>query len=280
MELGVLDKPPFEESLRELTARRLAAQGHPSPEDLAAYRAGELGTEQHERIKDHLAICEDCSQLVLDLAEFEQFEPGQNLTPADAQAEVSWQRLRGRLKDEGELDDSRVTDPAPILAPHPSRRRVPAWQRPAIPWALAAGLALCVVGLELRVGSLGREVRELSKPQVVPAFPLVSEEDAVRGGSDSGLSAHTGKGVSYDLSLPSDPRIPTYPLYSVQIVPAAGSAQPIRIAPRPAEDGVLRIFLPSAPEPGDYYFQVFGVQGEKETSVGRYPFKVLPVHQP
>jgi hypothetical protein len=267
MELGVLDKPPFEESLRELTARRLAAQGHPSPEDLAAYRAGDLGTEQHERIKDHLAICEDCSQLVLDLADFEQFEPGQNLTPADAQAEVSWQRLRDRLKDEGELDDSRVTDPAPILAPHPSRRRVPIWQRPAIPWALAAGLALCVVGLGLRVGSLGREVGELSAPSLNASVEdLVSDQTR---GETPAAPVLQGGGV-----LVLTPSVDAAE-YEVEVMSAADGALKIGPLRGPAKQGILTLSIPKpALAVGKYTARLYAIENGQRHLLEELPFEI------
>lgn len=282
MELGVLDKPSFDESLRELAARRLAAESHPTPEDLAAYQAGELAMAQRERIKDHLAICEDCSRLLLDLAEFERFEPArESISPVDARAEASWQRLRERLQEEeGEEavgEESRRDAAAPVLAPHPSRRRVPVWRRPALPWALAAGLALAVAGLGLRMGSLNSEIEELSRPHGVRAVALYSEEEITRGG-DEGAPIRTGERVAYDLLLSADPSVPTYPLYSVEIVPATGNGEPVPAGRMPAEDGgFLRVGLPKAPKPGDYYFQVSGVQGETETPVGRYPFTILSV---
>jgi hypothetical protein len=282
MELGVLDKPSFEESLRELAARRLAAEGHPTPEDLATYHAGELASDPHERIKDHLAICEDCSRLLLDLAEFERFEPArEGIAPADAHAEASWQRLRERLREEGggrdetgREEEASEDEAVPILKPFPSRRRVPVWRQPALPWALAAGLALCVVGLGLRMGSLGRQLEELSRPHVVRAVALSSEEESTRGGNEGPL-VRTGERVAYDLLLSSDPEAPTYSLYSVEIVPAAGDAESIPVGRMPAEDGFLRVVLPAAPEPGHYSFQVSGAQGETETPVGRYPFTIL-----
>lgn len=284
MELGVLDKPSFEESLRELAARRLAAEGHPTPEDLAAYQAGELAMDQRERIKDHLAICEDCSRLLLDLAEFERFEPArESIAPVDARAEASWQRLRERLKEEaeerGEMEREEDADEAvPILKPFPARRRVPVWRRPALPWALAAGLALCVAGLGMRMGSLERQVEDLARPQFLRAVvPLYSEDEVTRGGSDAGSPIRARERVGYDLLLPSDPSIPSYPLYSVEIVTAIGSAAPVPVGRERAVGGSLLVVLPSAPEPGDYFFQVSGVRGEKETPVGRYPFQILPV---
>lgn len=272
-----MDKPSFEESLRELAARRLAAEGHPTPEDLAAYRAGELATQQHERIKDHLAICEDCSRLFLDLAEFERFEPAQSISPADAGAEASWQRLRDRLKEDGleadKLEDTRADEPARVLAPHPSRRRVPLWQRPAIPWALAAGLALCVVGLGLRVGSLGRQVDRASEPQPARIVSLVAEGEGTRGENES-PSIRSGESIVVDLVLPMD--LTAGGPYEVKALPAAGEAKAWTLGPLWAENKALSFTLPRAIEPGDYVFQVFGIDGEKRTLVDSYRFTILP----
>jgi Putative zinc-finger len=280
MELGVLDKPSFEESLRELAARRLAAEGHPSPENLAAYRAGELSKERHEQIKDHLAICEDCSRLFLDLADFERFEPArESLSPADAQAEASWQRLRERLHEEPAAlereEDARADERVPVLSAFPSRRRIPVWRRPALPWALAAGLTLCVVGLGLRMGSLEQAVGELSRPRTGPVVTLLPEDDATRGESGTELPFHAEESVTYDLLLSSDPKAPTFSLYEVEIVQADGGGRPISAGRDAGSQGMLRISWPS-PEPGDYVCQVFGIEGDKKIPVGRYHFTVLP----
>ena len=276
-----MDKPPFEESLRELAARRLAAEGHPTPEDLAAYRAGELARQQHERIKDHLAICEDCSRLFLDLAEFERFEPAQSISPADAGAEASWQRLRDRLKEDGfeagKLEDTRADEPARVLAPHPSRRRVPVWQRPAIPWALAAGLALCVLGLGLRVGSLGRQVDRASESQPARIVSLEAEGEATRGENEV-PSLRSGESIVVELFLPMD--LTAGGPYEVKALPAAGGeAEAWTVGPLRAEKEALSFTLPRAIEPGDYVFQVFGIDGEKRTLVDSYHFTILPAQR-
>ncbi|HEX2643010.1 MAG TPA: zf-HC2 domain-containing protein, partial [Thermoanaerobaculia bacterium] len=63
------DKPPLDEALRELAARARRDLGaHPTPELLAAYHAGELPEDEVEQIRDHLALCPECGELLLDLA--------------------------------------------------------------------------------------------------------------------------------------------------------------------------------------------------------------------
>src|SRR3954471_7094568 len=67
---------------------------HPDPETLTAYQANELSPEEDERIQDHLAVCQHCTELLLDLEEFLQ-PPESGVEPAaDFEAAVDWRRLR------------------------------------------------------------------------------------------------------------------------------------------------------------------------------------------
>ena len=86
--------------LRALAARRRSGENHPAPDELVAYRAGDLTPEEDDRIKEHLTQCRDCARLLLDLAEFEQLTtPPEELGPVDVRSEASWQRLRSRLRE-------------------------------------------------------------------------------------------------------------------------------------------------------------------------------------
>ena len=133
-----------------------------------------------------------------------------------------------------------------------------------------------MVGLGLRVGSLGRQVDELTGPRTARVVTLESEEDTLRSGGDEPVPVGAGEVVFYDLFLPSDPEAPTYPLYEVEIVPVSGGAKPRQVGRRPAEAGILRVYLPAAPEPGDYYFQVSGIGGAQKIPVSRHHFTIHP----
>jgi len=278
-----VDKPSFEESLRALAARRPRGEDHPTLQELVAYRAGELSAEADDRIQEHLTQCRDCAQLLLDLAEFEQFPPPpEEMAPVDARTEASWQRLRPRLgeREEGreavraEEADEDAPGPSPAVL-FPRRPHVPLWRRPALPWSLAAALALCSVGLWQHSGRQERRIEELARPHAVQAVTLEAEDDGSRGDRED-RAVHAGEDVVYDLLLSSNPEAPTYPLYAVEIVPAAGHGKPIPAGRQPAVAGMLRVSLPSAPEPGDYVFEVSGIEGGREIPVSRYHFKVLP----
>lgn len=94
--------------LRRVAAESLAAGGgHPPAEELIAYHRRSLPEPRAEELRDHLAVCAECTALVLDLDE--HWDPG-----AAAAAESAY---------------------------------APWHRRPGPPWALAASLAALALGL-------------------------------------------------------------------------------------------------------------------------------------
>lgn len=51
-----------------------AAAAHPPPDVLLAYVERTLPPDEAERLRDHLAFCDECHQTVLDLATFPEIE--------------------------------------------------------------------------------------------------------------------------------------------------------------------------------------------------------------
>jgi hypothetical protein len=45
-----------------------AAREHPTPEQLFAYQEGQLTADEEDAIREHLALCPDCTRMVLELA--------------------------------------------------------------------------------------------------------------------------------------------------------------------------------------------------------------------
>jgi hypothetical protein len=261
-----VDKPSFEESLRALAARRRGGENHPPPEDLVAYRAGDLTAEEDDRIQEHLTQCRECARLLLDLDEFEQLTPPPaDLGPVDARAEASWQRLRSRLRDEEEPEEE-----PPILR-HRPRPRVPLWRNPAVPWALAAGLALCVVGLGLRTANLQQTVRKMSEPEInLAVVDLYGDSERTTRGEAPPEEKLSGGSVLI-LNLPEGSS--SFKDYEVELVPAAKhpSFEPQR---GQAQDGVLTYRLPLSAPPGSYSVHLYGLGGDRRQLLDRYSFKI------
>lgn len=271
-----VDKPSFEESLRALAARRQQGESHPSPDELVAYRAGDLTAEEDDRIQEHLTHCRDCARLLLDLAEFEQMPlPPAEVGPVDARAEASWQRLQARL---GEEDRPKAKEPEMDAEDVPPVRElrsrpavVPVWRRPAIPWLLAAGLGLCAIGLGLRVGSLRSQVGELSAPRLNVSFEDLYAAGTTRGIEPEEVTVLQGGGVLF-VTPPSES-----PEYEIEVAPAAGGAlviEPLRDA---ARDGVLTLEIPrSYLREGRYTVRLYGIENGQRQPLGEYPFEIVP----
>jgi hypothetical protein len=272
----LVDKPSFEESLRTLAARRQQGESHPAPDELVAYRAGDLTAEEDDRIQEHLTHCRDCARLLLDLAEFEQMPlPPVEVGPVDARAEASWQRLQARL---GEEDQPKAKEPemdAAAMAPVRELRSrpvvVPVWRRPAIPWLLAAGLGLCVIGLGLRVGTLQSEVDQLSAPRLNVSFEDLYATGTTRGITEDDVPILHGGGVLV-VTPPSESAE-----YEIEVAPAAGGAlviEPLRDA---ARDGVLTLGIPpSYLREGRYTARLYGIENGQRQPLGEYPFEIAP----
>jgi putative zinc finger protein len=136
-------KPPFAEALRFLTDReRRRLADHLSPEELAGYHAGELAPEAEARIREHLALCRDCSDLLLDLVGFKKLTPPPGVAElTEGEVEEGWQAVRAKL-GEGE---EKMAEVVPIRAAPPTAADR---QTGVLPWKLlAAALAVLAVSM-------------------------------------------------------------------------------------------------------------------------------------
>ncbi|MEE8523829.1 MAG: hypothetical protein V3T72_07835 [Thermoanaerobaculia bacterium] len=127
---------------------------HPGPDELLAYHAGELADDKKEELRDHLAVCRECTRTVLDVASFPE------LLPRDPERALSRRQLadeiaaiRSRLVDER----SPLAEVVPLPPPRAPRIYPPAWP-------IAAMLALAAAGLSFWVHSLRGTVSSLHEP--------------------------------------------------------------------------------------------------------------------
>ena len=260
-----MDKPSFEESLRALAARRRSGENHPAPEELVAYRAGDLTPEEDDRIQEHLTQCRDCARLLLDLAEFEELTPPpEELGPVDIRAEASWQRLRSRIKEEDEPEE----EPSLVLQ-HRPRPPVPLWRNPVVPWALAAGLTVCVLWLGLRMGSLQSEIARISSPRLNVSFEdLAMGETRSVGGPETPV-LHDGGVLIFS---PSEEAAE----YEVEVTSADGAPviQPLR---GPAVDDVLTLGIPPSLLPvGEYSARLYAIESGERRLLEEHAFRIAP----
>jgi hypothetical protein len=271
-----VDRSSFEASRRE-RAKQREVEGHLTPGDLAAYHAGRLTDERKGQIKDHLAVCEECALLYDSLIEFEQYRPEPDPSGEDPSA-AAWLRFRERLREEEAAEEAPVQEETRTVVQPLQRRKVPVWQRPVVAWAVAAGLALCVVGLGIRSATPPEPPVERREPGARQIIYLdLDGGDTLRGGEGGEeapeLPDPTVEEVVYEMALPAPLADATY---RAEIFAAQQDSQPIWGTDRKDSDEYLTIGVPrDFLSPGEYHFRVHKIEGNgSRTLVGTYSFNV------
>ncbi|MCP3960336.1 MAG: zf-HC2 domain-containing protein [bacterium] len=76
---------------------RNGVERHPSARRIAAYHRGELSTPDVEQLRDHLAMCPECADLLLDFAGFSEQPATGAAEWWKTRKEAVWGVLRSRL---------------------------------------------------------------------------------------------------------------------------------------------------------------------------------------
>ncbi len=148
----------LQEAIRELAEEGLDAT-HPRVERWISFHEGSLDEVEMDRLRDHLANCPDCADLVLDLGFFER---PQGLGEAtDLEARSAWRRMQTR--------------------PREHRRASAAVAAAALVAALAAGGWANYE--RIRAGGLERTLAELSQPLPNADFVDLFSGEQERGNS-------------------------------------------------------------------------------------------------
>ncbi|HEV7518717.1 MAG TPA: hypothetical protein VGR07_20665 [Thermoanaerobaculia bacterium] len=263
-------KPPLEPALRTLTARLERQLGeHPSPETLAAYHEGRLAAEEGERLRDHVALCADCAQLLLDLTAFPEIEAqAGSRRPTEGEVDEAWEALQARL-GESEAAIPNVVR-MPQSSPTVSRPQPAYW-----PWALAASW-LVVLGLGLWVVELRRENARLAEPAVnAVVADLTAEGEQVRGGERGSVKISSAAGRAFlDFDAAG---LPPHSAYEVEILSGPGTGRALwtgRELKRSRDDHFTLDLQPGFLSPGSYRLRLFGVGDGHREKLADYPFEI------
>lgn len=180
------EKPSLNAAIRHL-AERERRSDHPTPRELTAYHEGSLPPEAEARVREHLALCRHCSDLLLDLAGFATLTPPAGVPElTDAEVEEDWQALKAKLgaelkggREEEAPHKAGVVVPmrTPPTAPSvemPSRRKARFWAQAAA-LVVAGGLGLlCGLNFAPRSTVEGGAINVLD---TTPTRGLRGEED-------------------------------------------------------------------------------------------------------
>lgn len=248
--------------------RQRQGAAHPTLEVLGAYRRGELGPEEREALQDHLAVCAECAEELLELGRFQEMmeadEPMLAESSASAETEASWQALRARLGQRQQPVES------PPPAPIPIRRRIPS-SRPF--QALAAALLVGLIGLPLWL---------LLRPEPAPVVLVQPGAFETTRGPGEPISVPLSK-ATVVLSLPLPSRA-AFTAYRAEILTLKGEPRltvtpaPVPVAPGPAGTEPPRLVAFALPqgslEDGEYRLRLVGLRGDREEVLAEHRLRV------
>lgn len=233
------------------------SDSHLAVDELAAYHAGELSEAEEALVQDHLVGCSECARMLLDLDALRHGADPDEEAP-EAEKEAFWQSLRPQLAQPA---------PAPAPLPFPPRRRVQIFQ------ALAAILAVAVIGLGIQNASLRQTVGGLSQPDLgAPVRDLSATES--RGGSAPAVVTLAPDDRSFTLILaPADPR--DFSDYEV-VLERNGEGEIWRgrgLAKN--RYGTFSLILARRmTDAGDYTLRLFGIEETAKQNAGEYHFRI------
>jgi anti-sigma-K factor RskA len=230
---------------------------HISQEDLAFYAMGSFSTEESEAIRAHLMSCVSCRT---GLAEF---SGDLALVGLAVEQHAMPEGARQRFIDRISADAQEAEQAATVSIATAERHRVPAavW----IPWAMAAGLAIAVISLGVKIKSLeetlrnetsllaGMTTRTSHAQRVLEVLTAPSAQRATLTASKA-LTVPTGRtiyladngGLIFQANnlahLPSDKA------YELWLIPANGKSPIPAGVFRPDATGSASVVLPPLPK--------------------------------
>lgn len=221
---------------------------HPAVETLTAYQANELSPEDDWKIQEHLAVCEHCTELLLDLEE--AYKPIPADAPVDFEAAEDWRRLRERIGIEKGAAEKR----------RPSGK----------PWIyLAAACAVFSVGSLLYAWSL-RE--RLTEPQLNASMASLEVKGNTRSVDEPKISIPEGDGNFLFVSLvPPSLAEARYKEYRLEILDETRRTVWSKRGLLLSEDDSFDIALPRPfLTSEEYVLRVVGVEPGPERLIGEY----------
>jgi hypothetical protein len=267
------------EAMQALSREELKGAEHPPASRLIAYQRGEIEPAQAAAIRQHLSLCTECAELVLDSADFfgsDAAAEGEEEESGPAGLEARWEELQAALRNP-ELHPpspapSPASMPAAATAPPPPRRSLV--RSLAFAYSLAATFAAIALGL-----LLSSRFKEPGAPPPRPQanvglYDLTSAASERAGSGQVTAIRFRSPGDSALLIL--NPAVAARSArYGVRIRSSGGAVawRSEELVPQPT--GAFHLGLPAgALRPGRYSVELYGTAGGRETLLGSYPIAV------
>ena len=256
------EKTSLTAALRHLAEQeRRTPSEHATPGELTAYHEGSLPPPVEARVREHLAHCKLCSDLLLDLAGFADLAPPPGVPElTDAEVEEDWQALRARMGEGGEEQA-----PVKVVPFPPAARAEPKAPRRSPPWFAIAASLLAVAGVSFGVYERG-ELKKFQQEQVGAEFvneTITLTTGAVRGPEEERvMSSQRGGLLDLDAEKVFD-RFEADFVSGETVVLSLKSGKQPRVYVR---GGTLK--------PGEYQIRLFGILDGNREPAGEFPLRV------
>ena len=241
---------PAAELRANIRASRQSPGPHVSVEDLMAYRAETSDSESQEKVQGHLVVCEECSELLLDLAQLE--DTGGAVDGVSVfETRAAWKRQSERL------------------FPDRRRRRSRLWQRGG--WAAAACMALVV-------GALGFELRERRQAEAwfyAQDLPRVIVEEQGRRSQPARLPVLTLEPGQPGLVILLLDRDLPFTSFRAELLSETGRSLLIRESLSAAEELLLIQVHPGLLPSGKIRVLISGLREDQSELVNEYVLRVV-----
>lgn len=258
----------FRRALEGIKAAKRRELGEPpTPEELLAYRDGQLDAAGREVVEAKIAVYPEAARALADLAAFPEIEPEPGEPElSDEDLEARWQAVRPRLAARPQR-----SGPAEGLRPKPSRG---GWSR--FGQLAAAAVLVLAAGLTGYVAGRGSGTSPTS-PTPGPSINVTIAELAPleEGGMRSSPAVEmppSSEELMLVLQLPDTGDLSGH---TAEILDAQDTRLWSREGLRPTPLGTLHLSFPQGIlAPGTYRIEIFGQQGGERTRVAIYELQM------
>ena len=258
-----------------LEEERRMVTGCPEVDELVAFQEGRLSESRADEIRQHLSLCPDCAEDLLDLRAFDDPEPValEMAIPGDdpESAEKSWQRYQASL------EEARAAESTPT--PLATRRQARTASRPAAHWLVAASALFALTGLWAWWSAV-----DLWWPgsAAIPSapFPLTLHPDGSTVVRDGSTLRTFEVGSAYDSVSPTLLLGDTtdHDHYRAELQDSQGRVVFDRNPLPRLSDGRFALSIPRPQMPaGQYAIHLLGVLGGEERPLAVYSFVIRDV---
>jgi hypothetical protein len=247
---------PLRQAIRGLAE---ASEGHPSPEEISAYREGTGGPERADEIREHLAGCPDCTTdlLELDALFAADPQPGAETSATDLAAAWARQRARGL--------------PSAAIRPAAAHRE-PRRRRFAI-GTLALGLAASIFALITILQ--WRRIVELESPQANPPLVQLVPIGSVRQWTPIVPTLRLTPGQPWAWLILNPEADLDFAAYDIEMS-GPGNGAPFRfLGVRNSDAGTFRLEVSrDSLESGHHRIVLYGHRGTGRRAIAEFEFNV------